>query len=161
MAEENQWMFGRLAHVIEALHREQRERTGGKPLGGDFWFHTGLFDMLIPDSVIVIGETEASKQDGAKRRREHVVPRLVVASRCMAMLDEGKTREDVACFLQTFLKIVFVSLQEAREIDAPSRAQKKDMPPGSGEWWNNPESIYVRLENAGIPRDRILPIKPE
>jgi hypothetical protein len=141
--------YKRAARIFEALYFDWQDQLSNNH-EAQWWFHTGLFDLLIPDSLTVLGETEQSKTAGAKRRREHVVPRLAIATRCIEMFKEGKTVDEVAVFLQQYLKIVWVSSKESVAIDLSSLCQKSDMPKEAGKWWLTSESLLIRLKRANV-----------
>lgn len=148
----------RLARVFKALHEDYRARkqldTSAKT-----WCNTDLFDLFLPDELTVIGQTVDSRVPGARRRREHLIPRLAVAERCIEMFDADSSLEDVATFLQKFLKIVWVSSEEAKTIDAPIHGQKQQMPAESGDWWKDENSIDIRLKIAGITWEEISAVE--
>lgn len=145
----------RLSRVFKALWEDYKARLK-RDQRAQTWCNTELFDIFLPDKLTVIGQTRASTVPGVKRRREHLIPRLAVAERCIEMFEEGASLEEVALFLQNFLKIIWVSSDEAKRIDAPGREQKSQMPQSSVTWWREPESIYLRLENAEIRHEDIL-----
>lgn len=141
--------FLRAARVMHALYLDWQSRCSeGKE--EEWWFHTGLFDLLVPDSLTVVGETAKSKVKDARRRREHVVPRLALAERCIKMFHEGKGLDEVARFLHQYLKIVWVSSEEAAAIDASNLRQKEKMPGEVGEWWLSTDNLYIRLKRANV-----------
>lgn len=146
----------RLARIFRALTEDYLERKKTDE-NAQTWFDTRLFDSFLPNDLTVIGQTKSSQAQNSHRRREHLIPRLVVAERCIKMFEAGSTLEEVAQFLRQFLKIVWVSSAEASQIDAPALGQKKQMPREAGDWWENPNSIFTRLERAKITRDEILP----
>ncbi len=145
----------RLSRVFKALWEDYKARKS-RDQNEKTWCNTELFDVFLPDKLTVIGQTQASTVPGVKRRREHLIPRLAVAERCIEMFEEGASLEEAARFLQDFLKCVLVSSDEAKRIDSPELGQKSQMPDSSGEWWQSPNSIYHRLEKAGIRREVIL-----
>ena len=135
-------VFVRASRVLYALWQDWEAN------GGQAWCHTGIFDILVPDDLTVVGHTQASRQVGVRRRREHVVPRLALCNRAFDMFTEKSTIEDVAEFLQQFLKIIYVSSEEASLIDHHSLSQKAGMP--TPDWWHHPDQLYVRFERANI-----------
>lgn len=86
--------------------------------------------------MTVVGQTKAAQAQDARKRREHLITKLVIGERCIKMFVAGSTLEEVAQFLKQLL-IVRVSSVEVREIDAPALGQKKQMPMKAGNWREN------------------------
>lgn len=145
----------RAARVFRALFDDWQEQPADN-LNADWWCHTGLFNLLIPDSLIVVGRSVESQKPGVRKRMEHLVPRLALCERIFAMYSNGATLSEVADFIKNYLKIVIVSQNEAKKIDRKELEQKTNMP--IGNWWTFPDKIYIRLERAGI---QIIGLSPD
>ena len=139
--------FVRASRVLYALWQDWKANEG------QAWCHTGIFDLLVPDDLTVAGYTQASRQEGVRRRREHVVPRLALCNRAFDMFSENSTIDEVAELLQQFLKIVYVSSEEASKIDHHELGQKAGMPIPS--WWLSTDNLFARLEKAEIQFERL------
>ena len=110
-----------------------------------------LESLFLPDAYTVVGRSIASPVGG---RREHVIPRLMLAEECHRMLDRGATDDELAAFLRDSVKIVIVSDEERRRMD--DRAQlrlRQRMPDG----WSFGDDPFARLAAAGIEWRPIAP----
>lgn len=112
------------------LHGHWEEGTGA---------HTRLFETLIPDGYVFVG----SAADGANWR-EHVVPCAVIRDQCFLLLDQGKSTQEVADFIEAHLKIVMITREQRQRLDF-ELGHKTSMPEG---WL--PGDIMARLRAAGV-----------
>lgn len=99
--------------------------------------------LIIPDELTVIGY---SKSIIDRAHREHVVPRRVIIMECVRMLEAGASNAAIAAMVQTHLKIVKISKEEAALLDGPTLRLRQKMPPG----WTFGDDIFARLKMAGI-----------
>lgn len=107
--------------------------------------HTRLFEKLIDEGYIVVG---TSIRGGAYR--EHVVPFKVLRDRCNEYFDKGRRAEDVAPFIETHLKVAFITMDERDRLDFELGLRDR-MPDG----WQEGD-VMARLRMAGI----VLATKP-
>lgn len=106
---------------------------------------TRLIDgLFIPDELVHAGAS--LKYDG-KGRREHVVPRRVIVVECHAMLERGKSDQEIADLIRNNVKVVKISLDEQKRLDGRGETNlKQKMPSG----WSFGDDIYARLKIAKI-----------
>ena len=110
-----------------------------------------LESLFLPDEYTIVGRSIASPVGG---RREHVIPRLVLAKECHLMLDRGATDEELAAFLRANVKIVIVSEEERRRMDDRTQLRlRQRMPDG----WLFGDDPFARLAAADI---HWIPITP-
>lgn len=107
---------------------------------------TRLVDRpLIPDDLTTVGQSKGCVTGSGYR--EHVVPRKVIIDRCHMMLeaeDSDTTLEQMAGFIVEHLKIVRVTEDEAKRLNAPGI--KQSMPTN----WVVGGDIFARLKDAGV-----------
>ncbi len=127
--------------IANALHSHWRvsnpEEKRSLQCGG----HTRLFDVLIPDAYITVGESVNGKD-----HREHVVPCALIRSESYRMFNDGCLIEDVTTMIEQNLKIVHITKEERQRLDV-ELALKITTPEGWGFEQNNP---FARLEMADI-----------
>ena len=106
---------------------------------------TRLFeDMLLPDRYTKIGRSVNARDN---YRREHVVPRKVVADECSRMLRSGATDEEVAQYISTHICIIEISREEQERLDRKAQLNLRTRMPDA---WTSGENIFARLDAAGI-----------
>ena len=103
--------------------------------------HTRLFDILIPDAYITVGESISGKG-----HREHIVPCALIRSESYRMFNDGYLLEDVAQMINNNLKIVHITKQEQNKLDV-DLSLKTTMPEG---WEFGQNQPFSRLDTAGI-----------
>lgn len=131
--------FERLAIIIQHLSEE----------GDDV--HTGLLDdPLIPNVYVEAGSSKSALLDGTPRRREHVVPRLMLANQALKMYQSNKSVKEVADMLESNLKFVWVTRDEAGLLDSKAHGLKTEMPPN----WKFGDDPFARLTAVGIDWER-------
>lgn len=115
----------------------------------DMWEETGHSDTrlfmepLIPDDFVIVGQSKA----GANHK-EHVVPRVVICKKCHEMFHDGASIEEVAAFIEKFLKIVKISRDEQKSLDKGNQHNlRQKMPDG---WSFEEGDIFARLKIAEI-----------
>jgi hypothetical protein len=133
--------FLRASWVLQHYWEEQQYDTKSDGRRQDARVHSRLFDPLVPDIHITIGQ---SKKGGG--HKEHLVPCVVLRDHAFAMFWDRKTVEDVAEMLQKFLRIAHIHPEEARHLDHALKL-KKVMPVG---WSFDSGSVMARLEAGGI-----------
>lgn len=122
----------RVAHVIRGMWEEKQSS------------HSRLVDRpLIDDELVTIGR---STSIGAKRR-EHVIPCVMIVRACHEMLTRDASDEDVAAFIRQHLKIVHVTPEEARRLDSVNAVGMRQCMPANWQFGDDP---YARLRAAGI-----------
>ncbi|TAL55299.1 hypothetical protein [Pandoraea sp.] len=129
----------RAARVLRALWEDADENRDDEP-----WCHTRLLELIVRDEYTVVGQSLAAAE-APRRRREHVVPLRYLADLVFNAFKNGHSLSDVASLLDRLLKIVRVTYDEARLIDAMHG--KASMPDG---WLVESGDPFVRLSGAGI-----------
>jgi hypothetical protein len=108
---------------------------------GSTGIHSRIFEVLIPDEVVLVGESLKGNQ-----YREHVVPCCLIRNECFNMFKGGASLEEVASAIERHVVIVKISFEEADHLDK-TLGLKNTMPKG---WEFNKGDIYARLKEAGI-----------
>ena len=103
-----------------------------------------LFDWLIPDDLTVVGRSHA--YDGVGRR-EHVVPRKVIADECHKMLKAEQSDRALADYIKHHLRIVRISHEECQRLDQKLQLGLRQSMPTD---WKIGDDVYARLTAAGI-----------
>ena len=103
--------------------------------------HTRLFDILIPDFYIEMGESA-----NGRGHREHVVPCVYIRNLANDMYSQGASISDVAAMLNRLLAIVHITKEEAKTLDKQLKLKTK-MP---DKWCPKTGDIKARLKQAGI-----------
>jgi hypothetical protein len=142
------WRYERDEHLRRvtlrlARHiREYYEETG--------YSHSRFFDsMFIPDELVTVGISEAARSSPVQnRRREHVVSLKVIMDYVLDMIEINKEDSEISKFIFHHTQTVFITIDEAREIDMGSG--KQNMPAGMD--WAPYHDIYSRLSK--IPWSR-------
>jgi hypothetical protein len=124
--------FERLSRI---LYEQWQEGGGGDSKNGD----TRLFDWLIDDKYVLIGESKKGNN-----WREHLVPRVVIRDICCDEFKLGKTYEEVAETIRTLLKIARISIEEREYIDH-ELGLKTEMPKD----WDYTTGDYMRRLRDG------------
>lgn len=105
-------------------------------------------DQLESDSInhiITIGES-VNRSD-SNSYREHVVPCVLIYNEIIRMLIAGCSITEVAQMIKNNLAIVLITNEEAYTLDSADRLDMQtSMPVG----WKFGDSIFARLEAAGI-----------
>lgn len=129
--------FLRTAYVLHS-HWKVSNNTEKQSLqcGG----HSRLFEVLIPDSYIIKGESE-----NGKGRREHVVPCVVIRDRAYSMFNDGHSIKEVADMIKYNLIIIHITKEEQIMLDV--KLKLKTTMPKTWEFGQNP---YIRLNMADI-----------
>lgn len=99
---------------------------------------------IIPDDLTIVGR---SKNFTGSGKREHIVPRKIIVDHCHRMLeaeDSDATIERMAVFIVEHLKIVWVTDEEADELNRPGI--KQSMPSD----WTIGGDVFARLNKAGL-----------
>lgn len=126
----------RIAYVLKGL---SEEGEGG---------HSRLFDTLIHERLIFIGESKESRKTKEKYP-EHVVPCAYLRNLAFDMYIEDKAKiEEVELMLMRLLSIAHISNAEQSKLDSKDQLNLKSTMP---EGWEYPEgSRNARLEKANI-----------
>lgn len=129
--------FLRTAYVLHS-HWKVSNDTEKKSLqcGG----HSRLFEVLIPDTYIIKGESI-----NGKGRREHVVPCAVIRDRAYSMFNADSSIEDVADMIRNNLIIIHITKEEQVKLDV-ELGYKQTMPDN----WEFEQDPYIRLVMANI-----------
>ncbi len=101
---------------------------------------TRLFDHLVPNDYITLGESVKGKG-----HREHVVPCAMIREQGYKMFNNGYLVEDVASMIENNLIIIHITSEEQKFIDV-ELGYKRVMP----DDWKFGDSAYARLDKAGI-----------
>jgi len=103
-------------------------------------------DQLEGDSIdylITVGESV--KRTKENTYREHIVPCVMIYNQIIIMLQEKRSVTEVAQMIKNNLAIVLITNQEADLLDG-----ELDMQTSMPEGWNFGDSVFARLETAGI-----------
>lgn len=130
--------FERVAWVLKHFFDEQKDEFRGEAR-----LHSRIFDTLIFDEYINLGESEELKNTGGSRHREHLVPCAYIRDLAFKMYLAGKQESEVADMIQKCLKIAFITAEEAKRLD---KVHKSTMP---ADWDWRSGSVLWRLENDG------------
>lgn len=133
-------LFHRVARVVFEMWQE------------DFGYgHTRLLDRpLIPDELVLVGRSLKGVIEG-EHRREHVVPLILLRDRYVDMFKAGASVEEVAKFLERYIKIVLIAKDEKEQLDH-KLGLKTEMP--NGWWFDDPAAdVFARLRKAEIEWD--------
>lgn len=130
-SEEEVWTRS-LQRIALVLHGYWEEGRGA---------HTRLFDTLIPDHLITIGESV-----NGKGHREHIVPCVYIRNLANQMFTDNLSVDDVSSMLERLLKIAHITKEEAKHLDHHCKL-KTNMPEG---WESMTGSVTARLTVAGI-----------
>jgi len=137
-ADKKREAFSRIANV---LYSHWRVSNPGEKVSLQCGGHTRLFDVLIPDAYITVGESV-----NGKGHREHVVPCALIRSESYGMFNDGYLIEDIAKMIEQNLKIVHITKEERHKLDV-ELALKITMPEGWSFEQNRP---FARLDTAKI-----------
>ena len=95
------------------------------------------------DHLITIGESV--KRTKENTYREHIVPCIMIFNQAVTMTMEKRSVTEVAQMIKNNLAIVLITNQEADLLDG-----ELDMQTSMPEGWNFGDSVFARLETAGI-----------
>jgi hypothetical protein len=132
-------------HWEEQSHKEESQRHGfntdllKEPFIKDHWVMRGRSERLA-------SELAADTTEGVIQRREHIVPRVLIARESLKMIAAEATVEMVRDAIVRNLGIVMVTAAEANHLDHTLK-WKMSMPPG---WRFNIDDPMQRLKEAGI-----------
>lgn len=111
----------------------------------DHWEENSGMDTRYFDHPFIHNEyVECGRTNSGGSYREHAVPRAYLRDQCLLLLDAGAGLDDLARILETNLRIVRISLEEA---EALNRAYKTNMPDG---WKLGEDDPLERFHRAGI-----------
>lgn len=103
----------------------------------------GLLEGDSIDYLITVGESVNRTTDNSYR--EHIVPCIMVFNQAVTMTMEGRSVTEVAQMIKNNLAIVLITNQEAELLD-----NELDMQTTMPEGWQFGDSVFARLETAGI-----------
>lgn len=118
--------------VASVLHGYWEEGRGA---------HSRLFDVLIPDFYIEIGESKKGRG-----HKEHVVPCVYIRNLANEMFSDGASIDDVAAMLHRLLAIAHITKDEQKMLDQQLKL-KTTMPE---DWCPKTGDVNARLVMAGI-----------
>ncbi len=124
--------FKRTAYVIRELWEEKGSSDTRL-----------LLPPLIPDEFVIVGESIAGRE-----HREHVIPRMLICDQSHKMFIRGASVDEVAKFIQRYLKIVLIAKSEQALLDKRIHLNLRQSMPD--ESWLDDGDIYARLKAAGI-----------
>lgn len=113
------------------------------------WEEKGSSDTrLFLPPIISDKHVIAGRSLNGGNYKEHVVPRLMICEECHRRFASGHTVEEVAEFIEKFLKIVLITKQEQRYLDGKDQLNlKQTMPP---DWSWEDGDVFARLNYAEI-----------
>lgn len=129
--------FLRIANVLYSHWRVSDDREKELLACGG---HSRLFDVLIPDSYITMGESIKGRG-----HREHVVPCALIRNHSYKMFNNGHLIEDVSKMIEENLIIVHITSEEQKYLDY-ELGYKDTMP----DDWTFGQDPYLRLYRANI-----------
>lgn len=95
------------------------------------------------DHLITIGES--TKRTKENTYREHIVPCIMIFNQAVTMTLEKRSVTEVAQMIKTNLAIVLITNEEATKLD-----NELDMQTSMPDGWKFGDSVFARLETAGI-----------
>lgn len=104
--------------------------------------HSRLLEVLVPDSYVTLGISI-----NGPGWKEHLVPLSFIRDYCFSIFEQGGGINEAAEFIDTHLKIVYISPAERQKLDFELGLKGK-MP----ESWE-PGDYLARLNAAGIKLD--------
>jgi hypothetical protein len=111
----------------------------------DHWEEKAGMDTRYFDHPFIHNEhVEYGRSLSGGSYREHAVPRAYLRDQCMSLFSTGATVEDVASVLETNLRIIRITTEEA---DFLNQTHKSDMP---ADWQIGRGDPLARFHLAGI-----------
>lgn len=104
--------------------------------------HSRCLEYFVPDELLPQGQG----LEGDCVRREHVVPCVMLCAEATRMLEHGILPEDVAQWIEPYLRIVLLDAQAVHRLDVELRL-KTTMP---NDWTFGSGCIYARMHAADI-----------
>lgn len=113
------------------------------------WEEKGSSDTRLFDEPIISRDyVMAGQSVEGGNYNEHVVPRIMICEECHKMYAQGSSIEEVAVFIEKFLKIVKISKEEQQHLDNKGNLNlKQTMPPN---WEFETGDVFHRLEYGNI-----------
>ena len=126
-----------------------------KKLGIPSGVHSRIFSHILhPEAEFVAVGRSQEVVNGAISHPEHIVPCSTILWESLRLLEEGRSKEEVARLIAKHWKIVFISKDEAKFIDTKKGL---NLQYGMPEIWNfETDDSFERLNLAGI---KVLPLK--
>jgi hypothetical protein len=121
-----------IRRVAEVIHGQWEEGRG---------VHSRIFEVLVPDEFVIDG---ISKKGG--NYREHVVPCALIRNHANKMFHLGSSVDEVEAMINSNLRIVKISIEEAKYIDN-ILGLKEVMPEG---WEFGEGDPLARLQIGGV-----------
>ena len=125
-----------------------------KKLGVHLGVHSRILSYILHPEVefVTVGRSQ-KVADGAISHPEHIVPCSIIIWESIRLLEEGKSKEEVAKLIAKHWKIVLISKDEANFIDTKKGLNLKSSMPDN---WNfETGDSFERLNLAGI---QVLPL---
>jgi len=141
--------------AIKPIPREVSERDIFKKIANRFRYFIDNEDgfglenarsLLEGDSIdhfITIGESV--KRTKENTYREHIVPCIMIFNQAVTMTIEKRSVTEVAQMIKNNLAIVLITNEEAELLD-----NELDMQTSMPEGWKFGDSVFARLDTAGI-----------
>ena len=134
-------------HFSNCIERKK----AGIPSG----LHSRIFSHILhPEADFVAVGRSQEVVNGAIPHPEHIVPCSTIIWESIRLLEEGKSKEEVAKLIVKHWKIVFISKDESSLIDTKKRLNLQCSMPEN--WEFETDDSFERLNLAGI---KVLPLK--
>jgi hypothetical protein len=102
-------------------------------------------ESFVADDLLPKGKA-LDEALGEATHPEHVVPCVMLCAEATTMLRHGVPSEEVAAWIEPFLRVVMIPQAVADRLDGPMRLKTR-MPDG---WAFGRGCIYARLHAAGV-----------
>lgn len=136
--------------LVEHFLNYIEQKRAGVHLG----LHSRILSYILHPEVefVTVGRSQ-DVANGAIPHPEHVVPCSTIIWESIRLLEEGRSKEEVAKLITKHWRIVFISKDEANFIDTKKGLNLKSSMP---EGWNfETDDSFARLDLAGI---KVLPL---
>ena len=137
--------------LVEHFSNCIERKKAGIPLG----IHSRVLSHILhPETEFVAIGRSQKVVDGAVPHPEHIVPCSTIIWESIRLLEQGKSKVEVAKLITKHWKIVFISKEEASFIDTKKGLNLQHIMP---ENWNyETDDSFERLNLARI---KVLPLK--
>ncbi|MBS9780289.1 MAG: hypothetical protein KGV51_06655 [Moraxellaceae bacterium] len=138
-------------HFSNCIERESK----GLPTG----FHSRIFStMLHPENEFVTIGKVKEVEDIKSAHPEHIVPCSVIGYEAYRLIEEGKSKEEIAKLITKHWKIVYITKEQADLLDTKKGINMKSRMPD--DWQFEDGDTFARLKLAGIIQgeSEILPL---
>lgn len=107
--------------------------------------HTRLFENIILNKWVLVGESNSRAVSNSDHRHEHVVPLAFLRDQCLLSYQNRSSMKEVAQLIRDNLLVVRIRKREAKLLDSAA-GLKTSMPDG----WALGDDPFARLTEVGI-----------